>query len=137
MDKKLLGLLLIFFLAFTLFTSFMIFNKPLSRLIRAKEEVTASPDTSLIFVWPLAAKADSQSSVIVNIFVRNFNNTPLANKKVSLTTNLGTVTEVQSVTDKAGKATFKLNSNTPGIAQLTAIVDNQVQIKQKVTVKFE
>ncbi|MFN4212908.1 MAG: Ig-like domain-containing protein [Microgenomates group bacterium] len=137
MDKKLTGLMLIFFLAFSLFTSFMIFNKPLSRLTRAKEEFIASADTSLVFAWPLTAKADNQSSVMVSIFVRNFNNIPLPNKKVSLTTNLGTVTEIQPITDKAGKATFKLNSNTPGIAQLTAVVDNQIQLKQKVSVKFE
>ncbi len=137
MDKKLVGLMLIFLLAFTLFTSLMVFNKPLTRLTKAKEEFLPSAETSLIFAWPLSTKTDEKSSAMVNVFVRNMNNFPLANKKVSLTTSLGQITEIQSVTDKSGKATFKLSSNTAGVAELTAIVDNQIQIKQKVSVKFE
>ncbi len=137
MDKKLTGLILIFLLCFTLFTSIIVFNKPLSRLTRAKEEFIPSANTSLIFAWPLSAEADGKSLVSVNVFVRNANNTALPNKKVSLTSNLGKISEVQPITDKTGKATFNLTSNSPGIAELTATVDNQIQIKQKVSVKFE
>lgn len=137
MDKKLVGLMLIFFLSFGLFTSVLVFNKPLSRLTRAKEEFLPSSDTSLIFAWPLTAVANGQPTVAVNIFVRNVNNLPLPNKKVSLVTSLGNINEVQSTTDKSGKATFNLGSTSPGLAELTATVDNQVQLKQKVTIKFE
>lgn len=129
--------MLIFFLSFTLFTTIVIFNKPLSRLTRAKEEFLPSANTSLIFAWPLTTKADNKSSVTISVFVRNNNNLPLANKKVSLNTTLGKIDVVQPVTDKAGKATFNLSSNTAGLAELTALVDNQIQLKQKVSVKFE
>jgi hypothetical protein len=137
MDKKLVGLMLIFFLTFGLFTSVLVFNKPLSRLTRAKEEFLPSSNASLIFAWPLTAKADGGETVAVNIFVRNANNLPLPNKKVSVITTLGNINELQPTTDKSGKATFNLSSASPGLAELTATVDNQVQLKQKVTVKFE
>ncbi len=137
MDKKLTILMLIFFLSFGLFTSIVVFNKPLSRLTRAKEEFLPSPDTSLVFVWPLNTKAGNQSSVMINVFVRNNNNLPLSNKKVSVNTTLGRINEIQSTTDKSGKATFNLISDSPGLAEITATIDNQFQIKQKVSVKFE
>lgn len=136
MDKKLVGLMLIFFLSFGLFTTIVVFNKPLSRLTRAKEEFLPSAEKSLIFAWPLTTKADNQSPVQINVFVRNASDVPLSNKKVVLTTSLGTIKENEVVTDKVGKATFNLSSNNPGIAEISASVD-QIQLKQKVTVKFD
>lgn len=137
MDRKFIGLMLIFLLSFGLFTTIVVFNKPLSRLTKAKEEFVASPENSLLFAWPLAGKADGNSLVEVNIFVRNKNNLPLENKKVRLSTTLGSIRTNDLTTDKAGKATFFLTSDKSGIAELSAIVDNQILIKQKVSIKFE
>ena len=137
MDKKLVGLMLFFMLSFGLFISIVLFNKPLSRLTKAKEEFIPSSDASLIFAWPLTAKADGKYPVQVNVFVRNASNVPLTNKIVKLTTSLGSIKDINPTTDKAGKSTFAIGSQTPGIADLTTIVDNQIQLKQKVSVKFE
>jgi len=76
MDKRLTGLLVVFFLAFGLFTSLVVFNKPLSRLIRASQEITPSVENSLILAWPLTVKADGQAATTVTVFLRNEKNYP-------------------------------------------------------------
>lgn len=137
MDKKLIGLMLIFMLSFGLFAAITVFNKPLTRLTKAKEEFLPSSESSLLFAWPLTAKADGTYNVQVNVFVRNATNIPLPNKKVGLATTVGSIKTNDLETDKAGKATFMISSDSPGLAELTAVVDNQVQLKQKISVKFE
>lgn len=137
MDKKLVGLMLLFMLSFGLFVTITVFNKPLTSFTKAKEQFLPSSESSLVFAWPLTAKADGAYSVQVNVFVRNGANIPLPNKKVHLNTTLGTVRNNDSETDKAGKTTFVVNSNSPGLAELSVLVDNQIQLKQKISVKFE
>ncbi len=137
MDKKLVGLMLIFLLSFGLFTVATVFNKPLSRFTKAKEELIPSSQNSLLFGWPLTAKADGNQTVEINVFVRNSNNVPLENKKINLTSSLGTFKENNIATDKGGKATFHLVSGDAGIANITALIDNQVEVKQQLTIKFE
>jgi len=125
MDKKFMALVLVFFLVFGVFA-------------RASAETDPSSQTSLIFAWPLTAKIGDK--VEVNVFIRNANNTPLNKKSVRLTTNLGLINgsqESTSESDKTGKVNFTLSSDTVGIAELTAFVNNNIQLIQKVSVKFE
>jgi len=137
MDKKLASLLILFLLIFGLFIGLVVFNQPIRTFTRANEELIPSSESSLIFAWPLTAKAGNKEKVDINIFVRNAKNLPLANKKVSLEANLGTVAAVSDITDKSGKATFSLTSSDPGVAEIKGIIDNQIQIKQNITIKFE
>lgn len=137
MDKKLGSLLAIFVIVFAVFIGFVLFNQPIRTFTRASEELVPSSESSLIFAWPLNSKADGLSKVQINVFIRNSKNYPLNNKKVNLTTTLGNITNNSDTTDKSGKATFSLVSNSPGIAEVKAFVDNQIQIKQTVTVKFD
>jgi len=137
MDKKLASLLILFLLIFGLFIGLVVFNQPIRTFTRASEELIPSSESSLIFAWPLTAKAGNKEKVDINIFVRNAKNIPLANKKVSLEANLGTVAAVSDITDKSGKATFSLTSSDPGVAEIKGIIDNQIQIKQNITIKFE
>jgi hypothetical protein len=137
MDKKFLFLSTTFVLSFMLFISMMVFNKPLSRLTRAKEEFLPSAQTSLILAWPLTVIADGKTPVNINVFIRNNKNVPLSNKRVTLNSTIGEIKEIQSVTDKAGKANFVLTSSNPGVAEVDAIVDNSVKLEQKITIKFE
>ncbi len=137
MDKKLSSLLLLFVLAFGLFVGLVVFNQPIKTFTRAREELIPSSESSLIFAWPLTAKANGTDKVNINVFIRNVNNLPLTNKLVTMQTNLGTLDSPTATTDKSGKATFNLTSSSTGIAQVNANVDNQVQIKQTVTIKFE
>jgi hypothetical protein len=83
MDKKLTGLFFVFFLAFSLFMSIVVFNQALSRFTRAKEDSLPSTEKSLIFAWPLTTKINNH--VTINVFVRNEKGIPLANKTLFLT----------------------------------------------------
>ncbi|KKQ01801.1 MAG: hypothetical protein US11_C0004G0071 [Candidatus Roizmanbacteria bacterium GW2011_GWA2_36_23] len=129
--------MLLFMLTFGLFTTITVFNKPLTRLTKAKEEFLPSSDSTLIFAWPLSVKISEGTKVQINVFVRNMNNIPLPNKTVTLNSTLGKISENNIITDKAGKAVFTLKPSVPGIAEISATVDNQVQVKQKITVKIE
>jgi len=135
MDKKLSGLIFIFFLAAFLFISLTIFNQPLSRFTRAKEELIPSKEKSLIFAWPLTSAVGAPVSI--NVFLRNEKGVPLVNKNITLSTTLGQISPSQAVTDKSGKATFTLISSQKGTAEVSATAENTYVLNQKVTVKFE
>ena len=138
MDKKFVALMIVFFLVFGVFISSTLFNKQISNFIRASTDTNPSSQTSLIFAWPLTAKVGDK--VEVNIFIRNANNLPLDKKQVKLVTNLGLIngtSESTSESDKTGKVNFTLSSDTAGIAKLTAFINDNIQLSQKNSVKFE
>ncbi|MBI4004581.1 Ig-like domain-containing protein [Candidatus Roizmanbacteria bacterium] len=137
MDKKLLSLISIFFLAFGIFTAAIVFEKPLTQLTRAKEEARASETASLLFAFPLNAKADGISTATITVFARANTNRPIVSRTVKLTTTVGKIKQNSQLTDNDGKATFLLTSDTPGLARIEAVVDNQVKLSQKITVNFE
>lgn len=139
MDKKFIALMVLFFIVFGAFISTTLLSKGMfGRSARASTETDPSSSTSLIFAWPLTAKVGGK--VDVNIFIRNANNLPLDKKPVRLVTDLGLINGTQESTaesDKSGKVNFVLSSSTIGIAELTAFVNGNIQLSQKVTVKFE
>lgn len=137
MDKKLVVMLLLFFLAFGLFASVLIFNKPLTQLARAKEELVPSAEKSKILAYPLysiSANGNSESSV--SVFINSLTEKPLSGKLVTLTSTLGKVSPQSATTDNNGKAVFQVSSDAPGVAELEATVEN-IKLQQKVSVKFE
>jgi len=133
-----MALMVVFFMVFGVFVTTTLFNKQIANFARASTETDPSAQTSLIFAWPLTAKVGDK--VEVNVFIRNANNLPLDKKPVKLVTNLGLVNGTQESTsesNKTGKVNFTLSSDTVGIAELTAFVNNNIQLIQKVSVKFE
>ncbi len=137
MDKKLLGLVTLFFLSFLFFISIVLFNKPLTQLTRAKEDIQPSSENSLIFGWPLTAKANGKDEVNINVFVRSENNKLIPNKTVKLETNLGSIKILSDTSDKGGKTSFTLTSDSTGLAEISAVIDNSIPVAKKLTVKFE
>lgn len=135
MDKTLLGLLMIFFLAFTIFITFVLFNDQLTTVTRASTEVVSS-DKSLIFAWPLSLQADGKTESEITVFVRNEEGKGISDKTVRITSALGEVKEQSATTDKTGKAIFHITSTTPGLAEIETVVDNN-PIRKKVSIKFE
>lgn len=136
MDKKLIGLVAIFLLTFSLFISILVFQQPITKLTKAKEEFLPSSTKSLIFAWPLSLPADGKSETIINVFVRNEKETPITDKKVTLTTTLGIIKETQPISDKQGKTEFKLSSSNQGVAQIKTTVDNSIELEQKISIQF-
>jgi hypothetical protein len=136
MDKTLLSLLLVFFLAFTIFTSIIIFGKPLAQYTRASQDTTVSAQSSLIFAWPLNVEANGQSISTITVFARTNTGKSIPDKQVRLTTSIGAVKQPETTTDSEGKALFQLTSSTAGLAEIQAIVDN-ITIDKSISVKFE
>lgn len=138
MDKKFIALMILFFVVFGVFITATVFNKQIANFARASTETDPSSNTSLIFAWPLIAKVGDK--VDVNVFIRNANNLPLNKKPVKLVTNLGLINGAQessSESDKTGKVNFVLSSDVAGVAELTTFVNGNIELTQKVTVKFE
>lgn len=137
MDKKLLFLLVIFFFFFLNFIYIALKKSPLSTVLRASEEVKPSIEKSIILAWPLIVNIGENKPVQIDVFVRNNKSIPLANKKVTLITNLGQIKENNLLTDKNGKAQFILENNQPGIAVIEAVVNDNLKLINKVSIKFE
>lgn len=138
MDKKFIALMVLFVVVFGVFITTTLFSKNFAGFARASAASDPSAQTSLIFAWPLTAKVGDR--VEVNVFVRSASNAPLDKKQVKLVTNFGSIGGAQESTvesDKTGKASFVLTSDSLGVAELTAFVGGNVQLVQKVTVKFE
>ncbi len=113
----------------------------MNRFTKAEAKFTPSPKNSLLLVYPLMTAADGSSKVRIDVFVRNDNKDkepePLGNKKVRLSSTLGSLDKTEFISDKNGQATFYLSSDTPGVAEVSAIVDDTIVLNQKVTVEFK
>lgn len=137
MDKKLVALLSIFFLVFTLFIGSTLFENQFSRIIKATESTTPDPEKSLMLVYPLTVTADGQSKAKITVFVRNNKESGLMNKKVTLNSTLGDITPLSFISDKSGKTEFLISSNTPGNAIIEAIIDDSIKLSKNLIVYFE
>lgn len=139
MDKKLVSLIIVFILFFGIFTAMVVFNNPLKTFTQAAAESVPSSQTSLIFADPVykSIKADGKDSAKIDVLVRNANTVPIANKSVTISTTLGSIAQNSQISDKLGRTTFIITSNSPGTAEISAVVDGSVQLINKVSVKFE
>jgi len=135
MDKKLVGLMVIFVVFFGLFTAIIIFNNPIRT--RAAAELIPSSNNSLIFSWPKTIKADGKETATIDVLVRNTETLPIANKQVTLSTTIGKINNSSQITNKLGRATFTITSDVQGTAEISAIVNGSTQLINKVSVKFE
>ena len=129
--------MLIFFLLFAVFAVSLVFRQPIARLTRASNVGTPSAQQTRVFAWPLSGvKADGRTWSTITVIVRNEETKPVEGKPVTLETTLGTVQEPSILTNSQGMAIFQLTSDTPGIAEVTAVIDNSVRAVQQVTVEF-
>jgi hypothetical protein len=136
MDKKLAGLMVLFFLSFAVFSYAVVSNTRLSSFTRANvSETKTDLEKSLMVIYPLTVQADGTQQSTVTVFVRNKFDSPLENKSIILHTTFGQVQE-GSVVSKDGKATFHLISTSAGKAELTAEVVGEGNLSQKSTVTF-
>jgi len=137
MDKKLGGLLVVFFLLFMVFASVVLFNNQLSSITRAKEDVTPSAKASLLFAYPLLLKADGTTKSTISVFVRSDKGTVVKSQKIVFTTSLGQLNTSEAMTDAKGQATTTLTSTTPGISVIGAIIGDSLKIAQPLSITFQ
>ena len=135
MDRKLLVLGSIFILTFASFMGVLFFNEPITRLTRAANpNKKPSPQTSLLFAWPLTIDADGKAKSEISVFIRDADGKALEGQPVRITSSIGLIGQPNTTTDSAGKAVFNLTSTTKGIANIEAFVDNTKLLK-KITVQ--
>ncbi|PIV08796.1 hypothetical protein COS52_00845, partial [Candidatus Roizmanbacteria bacterium CG03_land_8_20_14_0_80_39_12] len=91
----------------------------------------------LLFAYPLLLKADGKEKSTINIFVRSDKGMPVKDKKLSITSTVGTLSDVEATTDEKGKATVTLTSATPGTAIVEASIDGMLKMSQTLSIKFE
>lgn len=134
-DRKFLGMFVVFIITFGLFAVYVIFNEPIAKFTQAKDELVPSPEKSLIFIWPLDIPANGTDTSEVTVFVRNIKGRGMSNKQVELLATQGDVQIARKTTDTQGKVVFQVSSANTGVAQIEAVVDN-VTIKKDVSIQF-
>ena len=137
MDKKLGGLLVLFFLLFAIFASSILFNQSLISFTRAKEDFAPSADTSLLFAYPLLVKADGKTKSTISVFLRSEKGMPVKDRKVVVSASIGDLDTANVTTDEKGKATVTLTSTSTGTASVTAAIDGSLKMKQSLSITFE
>jgi hypothetical protein len=70
------------------------------------------------------------------VFIRNQENRGLEGKVVRLESDLAILSAGTQTTDSDGKAVFKVSSSIQGLAEISAIVDNN-KIVRTVSVEFK
>jgi hypothetical protein len=132
MDSKLTGLMTVFFLSFALVASLVIFRVGFGT--RAKEELKPSGDASLVLVYPLEIPVQGGLATIT-VFLRADNTRPTPNKHVTLTTSSGQISPSSLTSDAEGKVAAQFTCTSSGLAEIHAIIEDNIPVKQQVSVK--
>jgi len=110
-------------------------------LTKATKPSKYSLSNSYVFGAPLVAAADGKTKIRINAFLLNDQGLGVEQKTMSLTatpkTGNGTaeIEPISPTTDKFGKSTFEVTSQTPGQYVITASVDG-FDLPQTVTITF-
>lgn len=138
MDRKLGGLLVVFFLLFTVFATVILLSTSgqLVTFTRASADNKPSETNSLLFGYPLMLKADGNTKSTINIFLRSANGTPIKDQKVTISASHGTLSDTEVTTNDQGKATVTITSSTPGTAAIEAFIGGTTKMSQALSIQF-
>jgi len=139
MDKKLGGLLAVFFLMFVVFITVLYLSNSnqLVSFTRAKEDYQPSAKASLVFGYPLLVKADGTSKSTINIFIRSDKGMPVKNQELVVTTTFGDLSTTNVATNDQGKVSVTISSARAGTATITALIGGTTKVDQTLSIKFE
>ena len=129
MDKKLVILILLFFLILGTF-SISVFTTNRARRARADNPPPPSQSKSFVLAY------SNGTECIVNPVVRGDDENGIVGITVEVTSTFGTVSPVSSTTNESGISENTVTSSTQGIGQITAIVNGSMQISTQVSCEF-
>ncbi|OGK28713.1 hypothetical protein A3D06_01410 [Candidatus Roizmanbacteria bacterium RIFCSPHIGHO2_02_FULL_40_9] len=129
MDKKLVFLVLLFFLILGGFSVQLLYQTRL-RQVRATSKTPSQQESILL------AYSDGKKCTI-NPVVRAEDQTGVPNIQVCVTASMGDLSSPCGQTDDSGIINFTLTSNQPGVADIVARVNNSFDIPTKVTCEFK
>nr|MBP6994379.1 Ig-like domain-containing protein [Candidatus Woesebacteria bacterium] len=115
---------------------YVLFTGPLSTFTHAVVPLSASDTESSIYAYPLTIQADGSSESKIDIFVSSDSSLPLADKKVDISTTMGSIAPTTAMTDKLGHVSYTLTMSEPGVATISFMVNGQ-QFSKQVTVQGE
>lgn len=133
MDRKFIGLFIVFFVMFAFFSVFVLARNQIQTFTQASEDKTPSASASVVLAWPLETKVGTQSTITA--FVRSQSGKPISNHTVSFSSSIGSIQNNQGVSDDNGKVEALLLCTQQGIAEIDAIIDNATTIDQKITIE--
>lgn len=133
MDRKLLLLVLVFFLVMGSFTSYVFFRTS-QREISAANKGEPCQEKSFLLVSPNQVKVGEKATI--NAVVRTCDETTLPEAQVCLISTLGNVEPACAPTNESGISDHALTSDVEGIAQISARINNTIDITTPVSVQF-
>ena len=123
-DHKFNVFLGIFFLLFASVTYLSLSNTRLGIFTRASNK-ELDITKSVVLINKLEVPASGTDTTTVTVFARNSSGVGIENKRVNISSTLGTFDKPSELTDNYGKAVFTLVASTPGSAMLSVQIDNQ------------
>lgn len=132
MDRKLVVLVLVFFLVIGAFMTAVFYDQGSIQGIKAANK--CAPDASKSFVVSLPKDVPAGGACEVDVFVRCADESSVANAQVSIQVANGSASPTTSLTDETGKATFSVKGQ--GLASITARVNDALDLSQNVTCNF-
>lgn len=123
-DRKFNVFLGIFLLLFATVTYLSLSNNRLGIFTRASNK-ELDIAKSVILINKLEAQATGSDISTITVFARNSSGIGIVNKRVEITSTLGTLNLPSQLTDSYGKAVFNLVSSSPGTAILSVQIDSQ------------
>lgn len=123
-DRKFNIILGVFLVLFATVTYMSLSNNRLAIFTRAANK-DLDINKSLVILNKLEVVADGADNSTITVFARNSEGVGIINKKVDISSTLGTVTPNSLLTDNYGKAAFTIISSVPGSAVLNIQIDGQ------------
>ncbi len=133
MDKKFVSLFSLFFLTFTFFSILVLARDPLRRITEAQEDRSPSPSSSVLLIWPLTVTVGTPSTITA--FVRSLSGKPLSDHNVTFSSTQGLIRQRTVTSDPTGKVETTITCDAPGIAEISAVIDQSTTIDQKITLE--
>jgi len=133
-DKKMYLFFAVFIVIFILTFGFVLFGDNIRLFTRASQNVV-SLNKSLMIASSLETTVKDVKGVTITVFARNEEGFALANKKVQISTNLGSFISSEETTDNYGKVVFVLNSQFPGEASIKTTIDSKL-LPYELKIKF-
>ncbi|OGK14887.1 hypothetical protein A3H80_03590 [Candidatus Roizmanbacteria bacterium RIFCSPLOWO2_02_FULL_37_19] len=133
MDRKLLLLVLVFFLVLGSFTSYVFYRTSL-RQIQAENATTPCQSTSFLLAFPNELPVGVRATL--NAVVRSCDETTIPGAQVCLTTSLGTIEPECAQTNESGISDHVITSDVQGLAEIRGRVNNSMDIPTPISVQF-
>lgn len=129
MDKKLLTLVLVFFLVLGTFATSLYYEQSSTLRARATQKCQPVAEKSFAVSFPKIVPAGS--SCEVNVFARCEDESGVTGATVAIAVTNGTAQTTQSTTDENGNASFTVTPQ--GLANITAVINGSIQVPTAIT----